>query len=122
MRGDRLAQQRSHLCRSTTHGYIVSAYSRCLRAKQGLCIGRVSVRPSFCPVDRQQHGWFAAERGRLQQISIDAQDDSDVISMPAAFRLHLVGKTVISIFHCDIAEIRFVGELIDMLAIIQTYS
>ena len=44
--------------------------------------------------------------------------DSDVISMPAAFRLHLVGKTVINIFHCDIAEIRFVGELM----IIQTFS
>ena len=25
--------------------------------------------------------------------------------MPAAFRLHLVGKTVMNIFHCDIAEI-----------------
>jgi len=44
--------------------------------------------------------------------------DSDVISMPAAFRLHLVGKTVINIFHCDTAEIRFVGELM----IIQTFS
>ena len=38
--------------------------------------------------------------------------DTDVILMPAAFRLHLVGKTVINIFHCDMAEIRFVGELL----------
>jgi len=39
--------------------------------------------------------------------------DSDVISMPAGFRRHLVGKTVINVFHCDIAEIRFVGELVN---------
>ena len=38
--------------------------------------------------------------------------------MPAAFRLHLVGKTLINSFHCDIAEIRIVGELM----IIQTFS
>ena len=31
--------------------------------------------------------------------------------MPAGFRRHLVGKTVINVFHCDIAEIRFVGKL-----------
>jgi len=39
--------------------------------------------------------------------------DSDVILMPACFRRHLVGKTVINVFHCDIAEIRFVGELVN---------
>ena len=44
--------------------------------------------------------------------------DSDVISMPAGFRCHLVGKTLINVFHCDIAEIRFVGKLV----IIQTFS
>jgi len=26
--------------------------------------------------------------------------------MPAGFRRHLVGKTLINVFHCDIAEIR----------------
>jgi len=30
--------------------------------------------------------------------------------MPAGFRRHLVGKTL-NVFHCDIAEIRFVGKL-----------
>ena len=31
------------------------------------------------------------------------QGDSDVISMPAGFRRHLVGKTLKNVFHCDIA-------------------
>jgi len=44
--------------------------------------------------------------------------DSGVISMPAGFRRHLAGKTLINVFHCDVAEIRFVGELV----IIQTVS
>ena len=44
--------------------------------------------------------------------------DSDVISMPAGFRRRLVGKTLINVFHCDSAEIRFVGELL----IIQRYD
>ena len=43
---------------------------------------------------------------------------SDVIPMLAGFRRHLVGKTLINVFHCDIAEIRFVGKLV----IIQTFS
>jgi len=39
--------------------------------------------------------------------------------MPAGFRRHLVGRTLINaFFHCDIAEIRFVGELV----IMQTFS
>jgi len=46
------------------------------------------------------------------------QGDSGVISMLAGFRRHLVGKTLINVFHCDIAEIFFVGKL----AIIQTFS
>jgi len=48
------------------------------------------------------------------------EGDSDVISMPAGFRRHLVGKTLINVFHCNIAEneICFVGKL----AIIQTFS
>jgi len=32
--------------------------------------------------------------------------------MPAGFRRHLVGKIVINDFHCDIAEIHFVGKLV----------
>ena len=38
--------------------------------------------------------------------------------MAADFRRHLVGKTLIIFFHCDVAEIRFVGKLV----IIQTFS
>jgi len=33
--------------------------------------------------------------------------DSDVISMPAGFHRHLVGKTLINVFHCDITEIGY---------------
>jgi len=38
--------------------------------------------------------------------------------MPAGFRRHLVDKTLITVFHSDAAEIRFVGELV----VIQTFS
>ena len=38
--------------------------------------------------------------------------------MLAGFRRHLVGKTLINLFHCDIAEIGFVGKPV----IIQTFS
>jgi len=38
--------------------------------------------------------------------------------MLAGFRRYLVGKTPINVFHCNIAEIRFVGKLV----IIQTFS
>jgi len=44
--------------------------------------------------------------------------DSVVNLMLAGFRRHLVGKTLIDVFHCDVAEIRFVGKLM----IIQTFS
>ena len=37
------------------------------------------------------------------------------ILMPAGFRRHLVGKTLINVFRCDIAEIRFVGKLVIIL-------
>jgi len=40
------------------------------------------------------------------------QGDSDVISMPAGFCRHVVGKTLINVFHCDSAEIRFVGKIV----------
>jgi len=49
---------------------------------------------------------------------MNTKGDSDVISMPVSFRRHLVGKTLINVFHCDIAERRFVGKLV----IIQTFS
>ena len=39
------------------------------------------------------------------------QGDSDVISMPAVIRRHLVGNALINVFHCDSAEIRFVGKI-----------
>jgi len=38
--------------------------------------------------------------------------------MPAGFRRNLVDKTLMHVFHCDIAEIRFVAKLV----IIQTFS
>jgi len=38
--------------------------------------------------------------------------------MPAGFRRHLVGETLRNVFHCDVAEIRFVGKLV----VIQTFS
>jgi len=34
-----------------------------------------------------------------------------MISMPAGFRRHFVGKTLINVCDCDTAEIRFVGKL-----------
>ena len=37
---------------------------------------------------------------------------SDLISMPAGVRRHLVGKTLRNVLHCDTAEIRFVGKLV----------
>jgi len=46
------------------------------------------------------------------------QGDSDVISMRVGFRRHLVGKTLINVFHCDSTETCFVGKIV----IIQTFS
>ena len=51
-------------------------------------------------------------------MPVSAQGRSDVISMPAGFRRHLVSTTLINVFHCDNAEIRFVGKIV----IIQTFS
>ena len=59
-----------------------------------------------------------SESRHLTDTSLYTQGDSDVISMPAGFRRHLVGKTLINVCHCDIAEIRFVGKIV----IIQTFS
>jgi len=45
--------------------------------------------------------------------------DSDLISVPAGFRRHLVGNTLRNVFfHRGVAEIRFVGKLV----IMQTFS
>ena len=41
------------------------------------------------------------------------QGDNDVISMPAGFRRHLVGNTLINAFHRHIAVIRLVGFVSD---------
>jgi len=60
-------------------------------------------------LSREQHGFDTVAY---------TQGDSDVIPMPAGFRRHLVGKTLRNVFHCDIAEIRFVGKLV----IVQTFS
>ena len=38
--------------------------------------------------------------------------------MPAGFRRHVVGKTLINVFHCDFDELRFLGKLV----IIETFS
>jgi len=38
--------------------------------------------------------------------------------MPDGFRRHLVGKTLINVFHCDLDELRLLGKLV----IIQTFS
>ena len=51
----------------------------------------------------------------IRACGVNTYGDSDVISMPAGFRRHLVGKTLINVFHCDIAEIRFVGKLMIVL-------
>jgi len=42
-------------------------------------------------------------------VLLNTYGDSDVISMPAGFRRHLVGKTLRNVFHWDLAKIRFVG-------------
>ena len=59
--------------------------------------------------------------GLMRYMSIKnlhTQGDSNGISMPAGFRRHLVGKTLINVFHCNITVIRFVGKLV----IIQIFS
>jgi len=52
------------------------------------------------------------------QVDMYTYGDSDVISMPAGFCRHLVGNTLRNDFHCDIAEIHFVGKVV----IMQTFS
>jgi len=40
------------------------------------------------------------------------QGDTYVVSMPAGFRRHFVGKTLLNVCHRDTTEIRFVGKLV----------
>jgi len=66
------------------------------------------------------HWWFSGKRLVSEVLTsyIYIQGDSDVILVPAGFRRHLLGKTLINVFQCDIAEIRFVSKIV----IIQTFS
>ena len=61
---------------------------------------------------------FNAYVGRVGLDLAYTQGDSNVISMPGGFRRHLVGKTLINVFHCESAEICFVSKEV----IIQTFS
>ena len=47
-----------------------------------------------------------------ERLRWEGYGDSGVISIPAGFRRHLVGKTLINVYHCDIAEKRSVGKLV----------
>ena len=47
--------------------------------------------------------WFHIRRSCASIIY--TWGDNDVISVPACFCRHLVGKTLRNVFHCDIAEI-----------------
>ena len=71
-----------------------------LRLRRSDALGRRQGHGAELPL---QHGSrYAYTRG-----------DSDVISVTAGFRRHLVGKTLRNVFHCYINEIglRFVGKL-----------
>jgi len=61
---------------------------------------------------------FQVLQSSVRELIILSQGDSDVIAVPAGFRRHLVGGTLRSVYHCDIAEMRFVGKLV----IVQTFS
>ena len=78
-------------------------------------------RPGLAPL-AYRRAVETHDRHRIQQNFRTGQrytyGDSGVISVPAGFRRHLVGKTLIYVFHCDSAEIRFVGKTV----IIQTFS
>ena len=62
--------------------------------------------------------WLAYFCNNTDEHAVYTWGDSDVITMLAGFRRHLVGKTLINVFHCDIAEICFAGKLV----IIQIFS
>ena len=67
---------------------------------------------SFGPTNASK----SQNRKRNDLGSIYTCGDGDVIL--TGFRRHLVRKTLINVFHCDSAEIRFVGKIV----IIQTFS
>jgi len=58
---------------------------------------------------------FSAFQVLCCQNDWNTYGDSDIISLPAGFRRHLVGKTLGNVFHCDTAEIGFVGLLVIMV-------
>jgi len=88
---------------------------------------RRCVEPNLPPLRNQSRdtviiseklGFRRSSTQRYSVWQINTYGDNDVISMPAGFRRHLVGKTLIyKCFPSDIAEIRFVGKLQ-----IQTFS
>jgi len=51
------------------------------------------------------YSWMPGH-ARRRYFQCYTQGDSDVISMPAGFRRHLVGKTFRNNFRCDIAVIQ----------------
>jgi len=70
--------------------------------------GRAFTTKSLRPVSGITH----ADQFCVTACLAYTQGDSDVISMPAGCRRHLVGKTLINICCCNIAEIRSVAELV----------
>jgi len=56
---------------------------------------------------RENFTTAAADVESNNKYAANTQGDSDVISVSAGFRRHLVGKTLRKVFHCDIAEIHF---------------
>ena len=68
--------------------------------------------------DRKECYRLTHPLSKISGYATHTSGDGDVMSMPAGFRRHLVGKTPINVFHCDIAEMRFVG----MVLTIQTFS
>ena len=76
---------------------------------------KLPVKSKLSNATLQKHVIRQRLRGLEKQIH---RLHSDVIPMPAGFRRHLVGMTLINVSRCNIAEIRFVGKLV----IIQTFS
>ena len=61
---------------------------------------------------RDTHYYANTSRPAGKFTTSPCAGDSDLISTLAGFRRHLVGKTLINVFHCDIAEMRFAGKLV----------
>ena len=62
----------------------------------------------FDEVWKSQQAQRSVDHRHCHNYRVSTYGDSDVISMPAGCRRHLVGKTLRNDFHHDIAEIRFV--------------